>query len=211
MATREIYENHPEEFLAWYYHRFVVYRHHTPNAVHHWLSDKRLITQNIDGLDKKAGHHGYIPIHGQLDSVTLYHSQQQAVDVQIMPAPWDDVDESHLVPSLLEIFRISQRTKSPELDVSLKPFVLLFDEYYTDLYRTEEALQQTRLASRLVFMGTSFSVGFPQMALEIAMTTGAAVDVIDPSPVLLTGIDVSYHKMSASEYVAQRVHSGDMS
>ena len=30
-------------------------------------------------------------------------------------------------------------TLTPEPDVSLKPFVLLFDEYYTDLYRMSEA------------------------------------------------------------------------
>ena len=26
-----------------------------PNSVHRWLADKKLITQNIDGLDGKAG------------------------------------------------------------------------------------------------------------------------------------------------------------
>jgi len=26
-----------------------------PNEVHYWLKDKNLITQNIDGLDGKAG------------------------------------------------------------------------------------------------------------------------------------------------------------
>ncbi|WP_304439224.1 Sir2 family NAD-dependent protein deacetylase, partial [Oleiphilus sp. HI0117] len=55
MATRRMYTENPVEFLSWYYHRFATYRHHGPNEVHHWLADKNLITQNIDGLDGKAG------------------------------------------------------------------------------------------------------------------------------------------------------------
>jgi len=63
MATRAMYQQRPEEFLAWYYHRFATYRHHGPNDVHHWLADKNLITQNIDGLDGKAGNQDYIAMH----------------------------------------------------------------------------------------------------------------------------------------------------
>ena len=36
-----------------------------------WLNDKRLITQNIDGLDAKAGNKSYIPIHGRLDKLVI--------------------------------------------------------------------------------------------------------------------------------------------
>ena len=38
-------------------------------------SNKKLITQNIDGLDGKAGNTQYIAIHGRLDKVTIYHRQ----------------------------------------------------------------------------------------------------------------------------------------
>ncbi|MDT2076613.1 MAG: Sir2 family NAD-dependent protein deacetylase, partial [Planktomarina sp.] len=50
MATRQMYLSHPDEFLLWYFKRFASYRPIKPNAVHHWLADKRLVTQNIDGL-----------------------------------------------------------------------------------------------------------------------------------------------------------------
>ena len=55
MATRKMYCENPSEFLLWYYKRFASYRHVQPNETHFWLSDKNLITQNIDGLDGKAG------------------------------------------------------------------------------------------------------------------------------------------------------------
>ena len=58
MATRQMYLSHPDEFLLWYFKRFASYRHIKPNAVHYWLTDKRLVTQNIDGLDGKAGNAG---------------------------------------------------------------------------------------------------------------------------------------------------------
>lgn len=45
MATRDMYQNYPDEFLLWYFRRFAAYRNVMPNDVHHWLSDKRLITQ----------------------------------------------------------------------------------------------------------------------------------------------------------------------
>ena len=45
MATRQMYLSHPDEFLLWYFKRFASYRHIKPNAVHHWLADKRLDSQ----------------------------------------------------------------------------------------------------------------------------------------------------------------------
>jgi len=36
-----------------------------------WLANKRLVAQNIDGLDGKAGNAEYVPIHGRLDRATV--------------------------------------------------------------------------------------------------------------------------------------------
>jgi len=124
MATRAMYETNPREFLAWYYHRFATYRHHGPNEVHHWLSDKNLITQNIDGLDGKAGNTDFIAIHGRLDQMTLFHHQGD--DVMAFNAPWEKVNEDNLHNSLLEVFNINN--ESPMINESFKPYVLLFDE-----------------------------------------------------------------------------------
>ncbi|WNC73552.1 Sir2 family NAD-dependent protein deacetylase [Thalassotalea psychrophila] len=199
MATRAMYENNPVEFLSWYYHRFATYRNHGPNEVHHWLSDKNLITQNIDGLDGKAGNKDYIAIHGRLDQMTHYH--QQGDDVAYIATPWEDVDESDLVSSLLAIFNIDQQTKRPKLNQSFKPYVLLFDEYYTDLYRITEAQERMMAADKMVFIGTSFSVNITQMALRSGINNRIPIEIVDPDPIELPYEYVTYHKMKASEYI----------
>ena len=199
MATRAMYEREPLEFLRWYYHRFATYRHHGPNAVHRWLADKCLITQNIDGLDGKAGNRDYIAIHGRLDQMTVYHDQGQADAVTAVPTPWDDVDEKQVDASLRRVFRIDDR---PRLGHSYKPYVLLFDEYYTELYRITEAQRRMLLARRMVFMGTSFSVNITLMALDIARSRDIPVEVVDPEPVDLGYWNCSYHRMTAGEYIA---------
>jgi NAD-dependent deacetylase len=199
MATRRMYMENPIEFLSWYYHRFATYRHHDPNDVHHWLSDKNLITQNIDGLDGKAGNKDYIAIHGRLDQMTKFHEQGPCVATY--RTPWEDVDEDNLEDSLLSLFKISQHTLTPELDVSYKPYVLLFDEFYTDLYRISEAQERMRYATKIVFMGTSFSVNITQMALETAIHNDIPIEIVDPNPVKIHYQNTSYHQMKASDYI----------
>ena len=183
MATRAMYTRQPVEFLKWYYHRFVAYRHHGPNVIHHWLADKNLITQNIDGLDGKAGNTNYISIHGRIDKITLFHTQGEPVDV--LDAPWDEVDEENLEASLLSLFRIEG---FPQLNRSYKPLVLLFDEYYTDLYRMSEAERRMNITS---------------IALNYARLNGIPVEVVDPNPVRIPYGDVQYHEMTGSEYVTK--------
>ena len=209
MATRAMYLNAPDEFLLWYFRRFAAYRNVLPNDVHHWLSDKRLITQNIDGLDGKAGNPDYIPIHGRLDKVTMLHQQGELVP--LLDAPWEQVvdacpdleDDQAVKLALLDAFRVSKTSLIPEMGHSLKPFVLLFDEYYTDLYRMGEAEDWMSTATRFVFMGTSFSVNITNIALRAAIMTGAEIDVVDPSPVDLNIDRVTYHAMSAAEFIAK--------
>ena len=124
MATRQMYLSQPDEFLLWYLKQFASYRHIKPNAVHNWLADKRLVTQNIDGLDGKAGNATYVPIHGRLDKVTVLH--EQGLDVPLIDAPWEDVaatcddldDNERLTPILLDALKY-QRKRSHQSLTSL--------------------------------------------------------------------------------------------
>ena len=207
MATRQMYITKPDEFLLWYYKRFVKYRNLKPNSVHEWLSNKSLITQNIDGLDYKAGNKSFIPIHGSLNKVTTFETQEYVTDLK--EAPWDKVqaacktseDDNLLRKVLLEAFNISTQTLTPQLHKSLKPFVLLFDEYYTDLYRISEADKMFNSAKKFVFIGTSFNVNITEIALRAAVSRNCEIEVVDPEPVDLNIPGVKYLKMRATDYI----------
>jgi NAD-dependent deacetylase len=197
MATRAMYTAHPDEFLSWYYKRFIAYRDVEPNSVHEFLADKNLITQNIDGLDAKAGNKHYIPIHGRVDMMARFAPMESSF--AIYPAPWDAVDQSNLIPSLFDVFNISNGV--PVLHESYKPFVLLFDEYYTEEFRFNEAIERMRSAKRMVFMGTSFSVGITAIALEIARDNRIPIEIVDPNPIQVMHANAIYHRMKACDYV----------
>ena len=207
MATRQMYLSKPDQFLLWYYKRFAQYRNLKPNSVHKWLSNKKLITQNIDGLDYKAGHKSFIPIHGSLDKVTTFERQDYIVDLQ--EAPWEQVqaqcntteDDNLLKKVLLDSFNISEKTLTPQPHVSLKPFVLLFDEYYTELYRISEVDKMFNAAYKFVFIGTSFNVNITEMALRAAINRNCEIEVVDPEPVDLNIAGVNYFRMKAAEYI----------
>ena len=211
MATRSMYENNPEEFLIWYYKRFASYKDVKPNSAHYWLSDKKLITQNIDGLDGRAGNHNYISIHGRLDKVIIYKDEME--DQIPFDAVWDDLitsdndNQELLKKSLLKKFNINvDKTLNfrPTIDVSLKPYVLLFDEMYTELYRISEAEHWMSLASRIIFIGTSFSVNITSIALTMAISKGIDIEIVDPKPIKINYGNVIYHYMTAEEYCDMR-------
>ena len=206
MATRSMYENNPADFLLWYFKRFASYRNVKPNLAHYWLSDKKLITQNIDGLDGKAGNKDYISIHGRLDKVVYYKNEME--EQVPFDANWNEIDLS-LNPSdkvlkkeLLKKFKIKFYNGHfiPQNGVSLKPYVLLFDEIYTDLYRISEAEDWMNKAQKIIFIGTSFSVNITSIALSIAISRGIKIDIVDPNPIKINYDKVIYHQMNAEEY-----------
>ncbi len=210
MATRSMYENNPADFLLWYFKRFASYRNVKPNAAHYWLADKKLITQNIDGLDGKAGNKDYISIHGRLDKVVYYKNEME--EQVPFDANWNEIDLS-LNPSdqvlkkqLLKKFKIKFYNDRfiPQEGISLKPYVLLFDEIYTDLYRISEAEHWMNDAKKIIFIGTSFSVNITSIALRIAISRGIEVEIVDPNPIKINYDKVNYHQMNAEEYSHSR-------
>ena len=123
MATRHMYLNYPEQFLLWYFKRFAKYRNAEPNDVHRWLADKNLITQNIDGLDGKAGNNSYIPIHGRLDKVTVF--AEEGENTLVVDAPWDkvsDLGNTHKNYAKTDNFLICSFRINLSINVSIDPF-----------------------------------------------------------------------------------------
>ena len=103
--------------------------------------------------------------------------------------------------NLLDVFKISNQTKKPELRKSLRPFILLFDEYYTDQYRMTEAETWMSNANHFVFMGTSFSVNITNIALRFALQNEAKIEIVDPDPIELGIQGITYHKLKAQDYI----------
>ena len=207
MATRYMYENYPDQFLLWYFKRFIAYKDAKPNFVHKWLSNKNLITQNIDGLDAKAGNKNYISIHGRLDKVIIYQDEmeyQTPID-----ANWNEIDPSlednKLISSLFDKFKILETNNfKPKIKFSLKPFVLLFDEMYTEIYRFSEAEEWMNSAKKMIFIGTSFSVNITSIALRIGMANNIPIEIVDPKPMKLNYPKIKYFEMSGEEYCKLR-------
>lgn len=79
--------------------------------------------------------------------------------------------------------------------------MLLFDEYYTELYRFREAKQRMLNADKMVFIGTSFNVGITNMALQIAAEYNKLVEIVGPDPVAFSIGNITYKKMTAIDYI----------
>ena len=60
-------------------------------------------------------------------------------------------------------------------------------------------------AQRIVFMGTSFSVNITSIALRTALSNEAAIEVVDPQPSDFGYERIEYHRMTAAEYVLDRL------
>jgi len=56
-------------------------------------------------------------------------------------------------------------------------------------------------ADRVVFTGTSFSVNITEMALTIAQAQQTPIEIVDPNPVRLDYHFVTYHQMTALDYI----------
>ena len=139
---------------------------------------------------------------------------QNEMDVQSpFDANWNEIDlslnhtDEEIKKNLLDKFKINSindNTLSPQIGVSLKPYVLLFDEIYTDLYRISEAEEWMNNADKIIFIGTSFSVNITSIAVRTAISNGIEVEIVDPKPINLNYDKAIYHRMTAEEYCDMR-------
>lgn len=201
MATVKKYYEDPEYFLQWYYNRFNTALNAKPNIVHKTLAKLKLrvITQNVDNLHVKARHpkSKLIEIHGNL----MFKRRMNSDCIgQLRPAEWEKVIDPK--KDLQVLFNLSLDGKITQK--SYRPHVLLFDEYYTELYHYKKALDWVNEADTVIFMGTSNSVGFTETVLDISVNEGKKVIVVDPSPspsFFKKGVE--FEMISASEYVSK--------
>ncbi len=183
LATHEMFLVHPEEVWRWYLYRFAVVRHAQPNAGHRALvaleralGDRfTLVTQNIDGLHRRAGNSDQRTycIHGDAAWVRC------AADCGAGRLPLPEFsDRSGNDPFTDEDRR---RLACPRCGGWLRPHVLWFDEYYDEEnYRMQSALRAAGQASLLLVVGTSGATNLPMQIGELCFRRNVAMVDVNP-------------------------------
>ena len=164
-----------------------LFKRFEPNAGHRALAgamarskDDLVITQNIDGLHRAAGHPEaqLIEIHGRHDRfICAGKSGCEGIDHPV---------------SQVDLSRVAQGEfpRCPRCEAPMRPLVLLFDEHYDShadfqAWRGKKALSD---ADVLVFVGTSFSVGITSYAVRCAEVSGALMLNVNVEPAPLPGL-----------------------
>jgi len=184
MATREMFDRAPEEVWRWYLYRFGLCRFAAPNAAHaalvkleDALGPERftLVTQNIDGLHRRAGSRRVFCIHG--DAAWVRCAADCGVGLLDLP-PFPERSKDELITAADR-----QRLTCPRCGGWLRPNVLWFDEYYDEVnYRMESALSAAEAADLLLVAGTSGATNLPSQIGRVAFGRGVALIDVNPEP-----------------------------
>jgi NAD-dependent deacetylase len=203
-GTISYFLREPVESWKWYAERFVGLWKKDPNEAHHALEDLarwagtrrknlRILTQNIDCLHRKAGSDS-IEVHGRSDRVRCIEPSCRMGGTRgSLPAASFDFSAFLVKPTLHSL------PKCPQCGGLLRPHVLWFDEYYTSHtdYRYDEAIREIARCDLLLFIGTSFSVGITETALQYGHSKGIPMWSIDP--VSSPGTEAVYWLQAAAE------------
>jgi NAD-dependent deacetylase len=139
-----------------------------------------VITQNIDGLHRAAGHPepALIEIHGRHDRF-ICAAQRGCPGID---EPVASVDLSRVGEGVYP--------RCPRCGAPMRPLVLLFDEYYEAhrAYQADRARRALETADVVVFVGTSFSVGITAAALRAAQLSQARIANVNVEPAPFGGV-----------------------
>lgn len=162
-----LYE-HPVEFYAFYRERLRTLRGARPNPTHLALARLEaagfihcLVTQNVDGLHKAAGHRDVIEIHGTLAEAHCARCGRHY--------PVEVLDREVAQPSDTP----QCRCRGP-----IKPGVVLFEEALPP-EAVARAFAEARSCDLFLVVGSSLEVGPVNMLPRIAVEHGAALAIIN--------------------------------
>jgi NAD-dependent deacetylase len=184
MATRSAFARMPDEVWAWYLYRLGVCRAAAPNAAHQAVVELEaaygdrftLITQNIDGLHRRAGSspERTYEIHGCLESMRCSEEctrERYPLPEPVLPkARGERLSEAEL--AALRCAACGGRAR---------PHVLWFDETYNEhFFRFESSLRVAQACRLVVVVGTSGGTTLPHHVVSLALASGATVVDVNP-------------------------------
>lgn len=158
---------HTEEFYD-FYRKYMLHPDAEPNAVHKWLYElekedklRGIVTQNIDGLHKKAGNKRVYELHGSVH-------ENYCIDCEAM-YPLEKILESDGVP------------RCDKCGGIIKPWVVLYGEAL-DKYTMIGARREISGADTMIVAGTSLAVEPAASLLEFFDGRNLIVINNEPTP-----------------------------
>jgi NAD-dependent deacetylase len=178
LATKEAFETIPWESWAWYLYRLATCRQAEPNAGHRALAALAgrqprfsLVTQNVDGLHRRAGSpdSSTYPIHGD---ISLMRCAKECSAAR-WPIP-DSIEEFEKGDS------VDAATKAllvcPTCGSMARPHVLWFDESYDEVrFHLDTVRRIAADAALVVVAGTSAQTNLPWQVVTLAARNGATI------------------------------------
>jgi NAD-dependent deacetylase len=183
MATWRMFQGTPEEVWRWYLYRFSVCRKARPNKGHRAivrleqaLQDRfQLVTQNIDGLHRRAGSstRRTFCIHG--DFAWIRCAEECSRKLTDMP------DFKHYDRDTLLSEEDREKLRCRDCGAWMRPHVLWFDECYDEgYYKLDSSIRAAHEADLLLVVGTSGATNLPMQIGAIVLREGAAVVDVNP-------------------------------
>lgn len=179
LATHAAFERMPWEVWAWYLYRRGVCRAASPNAGHvalvrldEQLADRfALVTQNVDGLHRRAGSPAArtFAIHGDLEQLRC--AAECGIDRWPIPEQ---------IPALAKGDPVSDAVRArlvcPRCGGMARPHVLWFDETYDEpRFYLDTVRALARRAALVVVVGTSAQTNLPWQVVTLARAAGATI------------------------------------
>lgn len=179
LATHTAFETMPWAVWAWYLYRRGVCRRAEPNPSHtslvrlaHALPDRfALITQNVDGLHRRAGspEATTFAIHGDISQMRC--ARDCVPDRWPLPEAVPDLDKGEDVSAAAQAL-----LRCPRCGAIARPHVLWFDESYDEpRYHLDTVRALAPRAALLVIAGTSAQTNLPWQVVTLAARAGATI------------------------------------
>jgi NAD-dependent deacetylase len=179
LATQTAFEAMPWDVWAWYLYRRTACRRAQPNAGHHALvrldaarPDRfALVTQNVDGLHRRAGSPDArtFPIHGDISLMRC--AADCVADRWPLPDTVPDLEKGEPVAPAVRGVLVC-----PRCGGMARPHVLWFDESYDEpRFFLETVRRLARGATLVLVVGTSGQTNLPWQVVRLAAQAGATI------------------------------------